>query len=88
MDRKTIAYEMARRKVRFHKNEKWNTIKLWGLFRWSDVSPALKSGILITDMTKDNVTIWVRPSKEFWEGEIKPLIKKYTLDELTKVAGW
>lgn len=80
--------EMARRKVRFHKNEKWSEITLWGLFLWGAVSHLLKKGLLITDMRKENRTIWVRPSREAWNKHIKPLIETHTLDELTRLAGW
>jgi hypothetical protein len=80
--------EMARRKVQFHKNEHWNDIRLWGLFGWGDVSRFLKSGELITDMKKYHKTIWVTPSKECWEKNIKPLIEKYSLEQLTSMAGW
>ncbi len=85
---KEVAAEMARRKVQFHKNENWDTINLWELFKWNDVSHLLKKGVLITHMKKENVTIWVRPSKEFWEKEIKPLIETKTLEELTILAGY
>lgn len=88
MNNKEIWAEMARRKVRFHLKEKWNEIRLWGLFEWGSVSRLLKTGELITDMRKENRTIWVTPSKDAWETKIKPLIEKYSLDELTKMAGW
>ena len=80
--------EMARRKVQFHAKEKWDSIKLWGLMSWGDARPFLERGELITDMRKENKTIWVRPSKEAWETKIKPLIDDHGLDELTKLAGW
>ena len=88
MNKKTIAAEMARRKIRFHKNEKWDKIRLWGLFGWGDVSRLLNSGELKTHMKKENKTIWVTPNTEFWENEIKPLIEKHTLEELETLAGW
>ena len=84
---KEVAAEMARRKIQFHNKENWNDIKLWGLFNWGEISTLLKKGLLITDMRKENKIVWVTPSKEFWDKEIKPLTKK-TLDELTKLAGW
>ena len=80
--------EMARRKVQFHKDEKWDTIRLWGLFSWGDVSALLKTGELVTHMKKENKIIWVTPSKETWESKIKPLINKHTLPELSALAGW
>ena len=80
--------EMARRKVQFHNDEDWQTIKLWGLFNWGGVRHLLEKGLLITYMKKENVTIWVTPSKEAWETKIKPLIEQYTLEELTQMAGW
>ena len=78
---------MARRKVRFHKNEQWDKIKLWGLFAWGDISYLLKTGELKTDMRKENKTIWVTPSKEAWEKHIQPLIKRHSLPKLTQLAG-
>lgn len=80
--------EMARRKVQFHPNEEWDTIKLWGLFDWGDVSKYLDSGELKTHMRKEHKTIWVTPSPESWEKHIKPLIDAHTLAELMKLAGW
>jgi hypothetical protein len=80
--------EMARRKVRFHPGAEWDEINLWGLFTWGSVRHLLEQGKLFTTMRKENVTIWVTPSREAWENEIKPLIKKYTLEELTTMAGW
>lgn len=80
--------EMARRKVQFHPDEEWNTIKLWGLFKWGEITRYLESGELITDMVKENRTVWVRPSREAWENKIKPLIDQHDLDTLTTMAGW
>lgn len=90
MSKKAIAYEMARRKVQFHKNEKWNTINLWGLFRYGYIKRALEKGYLINHLgyKPENRLYWVIPSKEFWESDIKPLITKHTLKELTALAGW
>ena len=80
--------EMARRKVQFHRTTQWHKIRLWGLFNWGTVSRLIADGRLKTDMKKENKTIWVTPSKETWETKIKPLVDKYSLDELTKMAGW
>ena len=88
MSKREIWAEMARRKVQFHNNKDWDEISLWGLFEWQDVSRLLKTGELITTMKKENRTIWVTPSPEAWETKIKPLIDKYTLEELTNLAGW
>ena len=88
LSKSVIWAEMARRKVQFHGNEEWQDIRLWGLFNWGDVSPLLKSGELVTDMNKENRTIWVRPSQTAWEEHIEPLIKAHSLEELTRLAGW
>lgn len=85
---RAIWAEMARRKVRFHNDEEWDEIKCWGLFRWGDISRLLRDGRLRTTMKKENRVVWVTPSKEAWESEIKPLIDKYSLEELTVMAGW
>lgn len=83
-----IFAEMARRKVQFHPSEAWDKIRLWGLFAWGDVSHMLKDGRLITDMKKENKTIWVWPSVDCWYDDIEPLIKKHSLFELSRLAGW
>lgn len=80
--------EMARRKVQFHNDEKWNHINLWGLFNYGTVKRMLDSGLLKTGMRKENEIIWVQPSKEAWEKHIKPLIEKYNLEKLQFLAGW
>lgn len=96
-----ITAEMARRYIRFHNGEDWRTIKLFGLFNWGDVSKYLvcnhkaksfKKGLLITDMCKSNKIIWVRPTAEFWNDYIYPMLLKHKnngrLPELTRLAGW
>ena len=80
--------EMARRKVRFHPDEEWDEIGLWGLFYWRDVKRQLDRGELVTHMKKENRIIWVWPSEEVWLERIKPLIEKHTLAELDELAGW
>lgn len=81
--------EMARRKVRFHFNDDPETLKLWGLFNWGQVSKYLQSGLLITDMKKENRIIWVWPaSMEIYNQHIKPLIENFSLYDLTIKTGW
>jgi len=81
--------EMARRKVQFHSDESWETIRCWGLFDWNYISKYLKSGELSAPgYTKENKTVWAVPSKEVWETKIKPLVESKTLQELTEMAGW
>jgi len=87
MTQQDIWYEMARRKLQFHRSEPWGQIKLWGLFRWSNVSRLLENGLLLTDMKKENSIIWVRPSKKAYQENIAPLLKR-SLQELTTLAGW
>ena len=87
LSKQIVWYEMARRKKQFHANEEWNKIKLWGLFRWGAISHMLKSGELVTDMRKENVTIWVTPSAEAYHKHIEPLLDK-PIDELNRLAGW
>lgn len=88
-----IWYEMARRKIQFHKGEKWDQIRLWGLFQWGEVSKYLKAGKLKTDMRKENKIIWVTPSTETYETYIEPILEEYeadrlTLEEISSRAGW
>jgi len=84
VDQDWIAVEMARRKTVFHKNEEWNKISLWGLFEWEDITKYLESGKLITHMKKENVTVWALPSKEYWEKSIKPIVDKFSKEDLRK----
>lgn len=84
----TIWSEMARRKLQFHESTEWNKITLWGLFSWGYVSFLIKNGLLITNMSKENKTIWVKPSKDAYERFIKPLLETFNLAELTYLAGW
>lgn len=79
--------EMARRYKQFHDGEPMDKIKLWGLFSWGIVRKQRLNGELITDMQKENKTIWVRPSKDAIEKYIKPLLK-YDIKTLTQMAGW
>lgn len=79
--------EMARRKQQFHADKEWSSIKLWGLFQWGMVSKLIKSGDLITDMQKENKTVWVRPSPEAYRQYIEPLLS-YPIERLTTMAGW
>ena len=88
MTNKQIYAEMARRKIQFHDSEQWNKIKLWGLFNWNTIKHLIKKGDLKTDMKAENQTVWVTPSLQCWETKIKPLIEKYSLVELKKMAGW
>jgi len=78
--KKDIGYEFARRKVAFHNDKKWQNIKLWGLFDWSYVSRLLKSGELLTDMRKENKTIWAWPSEQFYKEYIQPQLKQARKD--------
>ena len=81
--------EMARRKVQFHANEDWDKIRLWGLFSWGSIKRQRDNGeLLCPGYTRENKTVWAYPSKEAWETKIKPLVEKYTLDELLVMAGW
>jgi len=82
-----IYAEMARRKKQFHNSEEWNKIKLWGLFSWGFVSHLIKSGELLTDMKKENKTIWVYPSKECYDKNILPLMD-HSIEFLSSMAGW
>lgn len=79
--------EMARRKIQFHADEKWQNIRLWGLFSWGSVSHLILSGALLTTYKKENKTIWVTPTKETYEKYIQPLLS-VELTELTRLAGW
>jgi hypothetical protein len=80
-----IILEMARRKVKFHPDEDWDKIQLWGLFRWYEVSRLIRSGKLRTSMKKENRTIWVMPSKKFWDEDIEPVVN--LINDLNRDKG-
>jgi len=97
MNFRQIMAEMARRKVQFHKDEKWNEISCFGLFQWGTISKYLVgnenmktfvSPLFINSFgsTRENKIIWVKPTKECWEKYIKPLIEKHTLVELQEMS--
>ena len=71
-----IATEFARRAQQFHKGEEPMKIALWGLFSWGDVSPYIKTGEIIPNRgyTKENRTIWCKPSQAFFDKWIAPLL--------------
>lgn len=81
-----IAFEFARRKIRFYRDENWKNIELFGLFCWSDVSKYLvgnpsnikgfKVGYIKTDMRKENKIIWCQPTDEFWNKYIQPIFNR------------
>lgn len=82
----SIAFEFARRKIRFHNDIYWKDIKLFGLFFWSDVSKYLvgnpanikgfKGNYIKTNMTKSNKIIWCQPTDEFWNKYIQPIFHR------------
>ena len=82
-----VCAEMARRKVRFHPEEKAENITLWGLFSWGEVFTMLKQGKLRTNMVKENKTIWVRPNMEYYKEHIQPL-ECLSEERLMNMAGW
>ena len=87
---KEIVKEFARRKAKFYKDEKWNEIKLFGLFSWGDVSPYLvgnpsriktfKKGLIKTTYKKENKIIWCNPTEEFWNNYILPYMKENNME--------
>jgi hypothetical protein len=85
MSKQSIAKEFARRAKQFHENEKPMDINLWGLFLWSSISARIKAGDIIPNAgySKENHTIWCKPSRYFYEKYIVPLMSK-TLEELNK----
>lgn len=72
-----IAAEFARRAITFNPGEKPMKIKLWGLFPWGAVSPYIKTGEIIhhNGYTKENRTIWCKPSQAFYDKWIFPLLE-------------
>ena len=86
----SIRAEFARRALIFHPNEEVENIRLWGLFSWGTISKYLKDGSIILNdgYTKSNKTVWCRPSQNEIDNYIKPMMKKYSLEELTSLAGF
>jgi len=88
--RATIAEEFARRAIQFHSNEDPMKIRLWGLFRWGDVSHRIKTGEIIPNhgFSKENRIIWCKPSQAFYDKWIVPEINKKCLRLLhAEVSG-
>ena len=79
--------DMARRRRQFHSDTEWQNIDLWGLFRWTSISYWIKSGKLLTNMRRENRTVWVKPSREAYHKFIEPLLDNYSLEDLTIMAG-
>lgn len=79
-----LAFEFARRKVKFHNDTDWKDIELFGLFCWGDVSKYLvgnpshlktfKKGLIKTNMNKSNKIVWCQPTEEFWNNYIQPIL--------------
>ena len=71
----SVTVEMARRKFQFHNEEKWDDIKLWGLFYKSDISRHLGQGWLLPYSEYGFRCLgWYYPSKEYWESSIEPMV--------------
>lgn len=89
MRKDIIAAEFARRAKRFNPGIEPMKIELWGLFSWGAISKMVKSGEIIpnTGYSKINKTLWCRPSEDFYNSHIAPLMEK-PLDELSRMAGW
>lgn len=83
-----IYCELARRYIQFHMGEDIYQIRLWGLAKWSHISGYLETGKLITDMEKENRTVWFWPRRDLIDSHIRPLINNFSLEELTNLAGW
>lgn len=89
MRQEIVWAEMARRKIKFHNNTDWQKIRPWGLFSWGCVSKLIKQGkLLAPGYSRENKIVWVYPSEETYQKHIKPLLDKYSLNELTHMAGW
>ena len=81
-----IAFEFARRKIRFYENTYWKDIKQFGLFSFSSVSKYLvgnpakikgfKGNYIKTNMRKENEIIWCQPTDEFWNKYIQPIFDR------------
>lgn len=69
-----IAKEFARRAKTFHPAENPMDIALWGLFRWGDISPYIKTKEIIPNsgFGKENRIIWCKPSQKFYDKWVKP----------------
>jgi hypothetical protein len=74
------ARELARRYVEFHDGQDWKSIKLWGLAHWGEVSKLIKTGDIVTNMKKEDKTIWFTPSPHFYAELVAPAIAEYRAD--------
>ena len=79
MTKRDIVEDIVYRKLNFHLEEEDYELK--GLFSWNKVFPYLvsnpnaKEKLLITDYTKENKTIWAKPTEEF-KKELEEIIEK------------
>lgn len=81
-----IAFEFARRKIRFYENIYWKDIKQFCLFSFGSVSKYLvgnpanikgfKGNYIKTNMNKENKVIWCQPTDEFWNKYIQPIFDR------------
>ena len=74
--KREIGAEFARRAKEFHAGEEPMKIKLWGLFKWGEVSPYIKTREIIPErgFTKENKTVWCKPSQKFFDKWITPFM--------------
>jgi hypothetical protein len=89
LSQRVVAAEFARRAKQFHPGEDPMSIKLWGLFTRGSVSSHIEAGRVIPNRgnTKENKVIWCKPSVEFYEAQVKPLLSK-SIPVLSAMAGW
>jgi hypothetical protein len=78
--------EMARRKMQFHPEKRWDQIVCWGLFTSSEIKYHLEQGLLIGAEHKINKGYrwWFVPSEEAWGKFILPILQSYTLRDATQ----
>jgi hypothetical protein len=91
MSKKVLFAELARRKLQFHPDQEYDQINLWCIGFPSAIRRYVDSGMLLLSTQNKLVpgrAFWFKPSKETWEIHVKPLTEKYTIDELTRMAGW
>jgi len=89
-----IAIECARRLAAFHKGKDPKQEALYDhcflLTKWGSAKKAVKHGIVksLGNWKKENITIWVNITEEFYGGCVEPLIKRFTEEELQNTFMW
>lgn len=72
--------ELLRLYICFHYGEDMETIRLWGVFQWGQVSQMIKKKYMLSDSKRENKIIWSWPNKTIIHEILKPALSFYLND--------